>query len=92
MTKIRELPTNGGARVETGPLRFGHDWPGAFIRGGDAGYYAKTLQALLDGREHAFTRSVVRQLIAELTACRLGPDGKTLPLVHVEPTHDLELI
>ena len=33
--RITKLPATKN-RVETGPLRFGNDWPGIFIRGDDA--------------------------------------------------------
>ena len=36
-------------RVETGPMKFGDDWTGVFIRGDNAGGYALALSALLDG-------------------------------------------
>ena len=35
MTEIRALPAVE-KRVETGPVQFGDDWPGVFIRGDDA--------------------------------------------------------
>lgn len=41
MREIRLLtkPKKGG-RVETGPVQFGDDWPGVFIRGDEALYWA----------------------------------------------------
>lgn len=35
-------------RVETGILQFGGDWPGVFIRGDQAYFYALHLKGLLD--------------------------------------------
>lgn len=35
-------------RPETGPMRFGDDWAGVFMRGDDAGYYAMALELLRD--------------------------------------------
>ncbi len=35
-------------RVETGPLQFGKDWPGFFIRGDNALYYGHQLEILCD--------------------------------------------
>ena len=32
---IRLCPEPDGGRVETGPVQFGKDWPGLFIRGDD---------------------------------------------------------
>lgn len=34
-------------RIETGAIRFGDDWPGVFIRGDDAAYYALTIDTLM---------------------------------------------
>ena len=36
-------------RVETGPTRFGEDWPGLFIRGDEALGYAMQLDQIIDG-------------------------------------------
>jgi len=33
-------------RAETGPMRFGDDWPGVFIRGDNAFFYMKVCEAL----------------------------------------------
>lgn len=38
-------------RVETGPLQFGTDWPGVFIRGDEALYMAMILQNVIDAVE-----------------------------------------
>jgi hypothetical protein len=43
---IRQLPA-APERVETGPVQFGDDWPGVFIRGD----HAFSLCAHLDGPE-----------------------------------------
>ena len=44
---VRELPS-ADPRVESGAVQFGDDWPGVFIRGDNAGYYAMSLAAVLD--------------------------------------------
>jgi hypothetical protein len=33
-------------RAETGPMKFGDDWAGVFIRGDNAFFYLKVLEAL----------------------------------------------
>lgn len=45
MTKtIQKLPApEGVARVESGPVQFGEDWPGVFFRGDNAAMIASTL-------------------------------------------------
>lgn len=45
---IRKLP-GSFLRVETGPIQFGDDCPGVFIRGDNAGHYAKLLGSCLNG-------------------------------------------
>lgn len=35
-------------RVETGAVRFGDDWPGVFIRGDNAGWFAHQLRTALE--------------------------------------------
>ena len=38
---------DGCTRVETGAVQFGDDWPGVFIRGDSAAYYAMIIDTLL---------------------------------------------
>lgn len=44
---MRVLPEQA-ERVETGPLKFGNDWTGVFLRGDSAFGYAGVLEALLE--------------------------------------------
>ena len=46
MSDIRVLPEQAN-RVETGPVQFGSDWPGLFIRGDDAAYLWAVLSEVL---------------------------------------------
>lgn len=69
---IRLLPEQS-ERVETGPLQFGSDWPGVFIRGDNAGAMALSLKFLLDGCREPI-------LIAELRGLQhLLESAKTTP-------------
>lgn len=36
------------SRPETGPMQFGDDWPGVFIRGDNAFHFAMELRAAMD--------------------------------------------
>jgi hypothetical protein len=45
---IREMPA-ADKRVESGPVQFGNDWPGTFIRGDDAAHYAMSLDRIING-------------------------------------------
>lgn len=49
MPETRQLPglPNRNDRVETGPVQFGEDWPGLFIRGDNCIYYSMCLQTVL---------------------------------------------
>ena len=38
-------------RVETGPMRFGDDWPGLFIRGDESLHFGLLLKELLERLE-----------------------------------------
>lgn len=42
------LPEGFEGRVETGPVQFGEDWPGTFIRGDNAAWYAMSIKMILD--------------------------------------------
>ena len=61
-------------RVETGPVQFGDDWPGTFIRGDNAGHYAMYLQLFLDGKistNDAIGTMVLRALLSDLQSSRV---------------------
>jgi hypothetical protein len=47
MKKLRKIPLNG-VRPETGPMQFGGDWPGVFIRGDNALGYALALRRAIE--------------------------------------------
>lgn len=65
---VQVLPSQDH-RVETGPLQFGDDWPGVFIRGDNAFGYRMALQAVLSGRADPITRRMASGLLAVLESC-----------------------
>jgi hypothetical protein len=67
-TDIRRL-TGVDPRVETGPIQFGDDWPGTFIRGDNAFHYAFHLKLLLDNM--AGGEAVLRGLLSDLQGSRI---------------------
>lgn len=81
---IRRLPPQT-PRVENGALQFGDDWPGVFVRGDSAGYYAMTLHALLEpthengGGTEAMARLQLRGLYQLLRGAIVGPARDCLP-------------
>jgi hypothetical protein len=46
LAHVRRFPAEE-KRVETGPVMFGDDWPGIFIRGDDAAMYVASLREIL---------------------------------------------
>jgi len=52
VTNIQKITVeNLEERIETGPLQINDDWPGTFIRGDNAAYYALMLGELLSTRK-----------------------------------------
>ncbi len=58
-------------RVETGPVQFGKDWPGVFIRGDNAFMFASALRDKLEGKSCILNDSVLRGLLSDLQSCIL---------------------
>jgi hypothetical protein len=64
-------------RVETGPVQFGDDWPGVFIRGDNALFYGLTLSAAIARLEKVedmdwMQLSVLRGLRTLLSSCHVS--------------------
>jgi hypothetical protein len=56
VTKLQKITVeNLEGRIETGPLQINDDWPGTFIRGDNAAYYAMMLGQLLAVHEEQNT-------------------------------------
>lgn len=73
--EIQRVPAIPG-RPETGPMQFGDDWPGVFIRGDNAAYYARTLARVLAGEAGPLEHAIARGLVELLSGCILtGCDG-----------------
>lgn len=75
-----EQPANDQVRAETGPMSFGDDWPGVFVRGDNAFAYAMSLDSLIkaidDGEEaQAIDVAVVKGLVVLLT-CSMVKGGQ----------------
>jgi len=71
---IRQIPAPDGGRVETGPVQFGDDWPGTFIRGDSSAYYALLLNQLIEtGEVDLISKIQLRGLVDELNSSTTGP-------------------
>lgn len=69
---IRKME-GGAARVETGPVQFGDDWPGVFIRGDNAGCYAHALMEALSGMEDGLVKCQLTGLANILSGAIVAP-------------------
>lgn len=62
-------------RAETGPMQFGDDWPGVFIRGDNAGYFAMSLRLALSRAEVRAALTCAEEMALEgLMATLAGSD------------------
>jgi len=65
-------------RIESGPVTFGSDWPGLFLRGDDALHYAHQLQYFLDmvdeNEVDAISLHYVRALLRDLLSVHVEDD------------------
>jgi hypothetical protein len=66
MEEIQSLPPQE-KRVETGVVQFGDDWPGVFIRGDNALYYAFMLSH--EKRDDWLSTAALKSLLDLLSSC-----------------------
>lgn len=69
-------PLEGGERIETGPMQFGGDWPGIFMRGDYACMMGMMLQGVIgsinDGEEVGAIRLKALEGLAQtLQSCNI---------------------
>ena len=78
MTDLLRVPQpDPQHRVETGPVQFGDDWPGVFIRGDNALAFAMTCQIAAEemSADHWPTRQQLIGLADILRSCSVGNTG-----------------
>lgn len=77
--QLIQLSKDFEGRVETGPVQFGEDWPGTFIRGDSAAWYTMVLQAILDRHgdkmDSIMERIPLESLIKDLDSSNLRNRG-----------------
>jgi hypothetical protein len=76
---IVQLPPFPGGRIESGPLKFGDDWPGIFLRGDSALFFAKALRRTI-GRMSSTDvdwadKAMLIGLADTLESCSVGDTG-----------------
>lgn len=70
MTEARKLPA-ADVRVETGPVQFGDDWPGVFIRGDDAFGFLAALKGVMEDPGNEVSAAMVMGLMVLLASSDL---------------------
>lgn len=78
------------ARMESGVVQFGDDWPGVFLRGDDAFLYAQQVRhaielLLLAEPAEPILCGMLRNLMAELLAADVS---KNLPVTKLRPAEE----
>jgi len=92
MTDIRVLPAQA-ERVETGPVQFGDDWPGVFIRGDNAGYYALVLKEVLQkGGVNWIQHPIIESLQDLLASAVVEPVRKFVTLTDGIALEDIQRV
>lgn len=82
MAEIQKLPRypllsgHTQERPETGPMQFGEDWPGVFIRGDNALVYAAHLRNIIEFLDEVeegdiFMISCLKGLVETLESCKV---------------------
>lgn len=69
--KIRNLGKQS-TRVETGPVQFGDDWPGYFIRGDNAFVLYMTINSILGFKEDSLLQMQLRAFANDLLSCNVN--------------------
>lgn len=69
--QIKKIEYNEKERVETGPIQFGNDWPGIFIRGDNCGYYVQCLVELKKYPDSSMAQSALDDIISLLKKCQV---------------------
>lgn len=71
MTDVIELPQpESMTRMETGPVRFGDDWTGVFIRGDNALFFANAVEIVTRNYDLNFIeKAILERLARTLKSC-----------------------
>lgn len=73
-----ELPE----RPESGPMQFGDDWPGLFLRGDEALFAAQALRFAIDGDNSLFVKIQLEGLLETFEAVRVPCQPTQLKTFH----------
>lgn len=70
-TLMHAFPYTGSQRVDDGPVVFGDDWPGTYIRGDASAFFAMSLRQILRQPTDPIARTVVEGLANTLSLCEV---------------------
>lgn len=73
--EIRKIDFEIEPRLESGPVQFGNDWPGVFLRGDHCAYYALCLEQLddqLDSAEDVVAALAIKNLLEMFQSSNLN--------------------
>lgn len=87
----RHLPEVPG-RLESGPVQFGDDWPGVFLRGDNAAYYVMVLASSIESVPDPMARMALTGLQRLLGAALLNADGNLNAAFGPTPTANLTVV
>ena len=68
---VRKIDVELSERIETGPVQFGDDWPGVFIRGDNALYLCMMLKSHLAGSKDFASELAMKNLANLLESCNI---------------------
>ena len=88
-TRVRTFPPVT-ERVESGPIRFGEDWPGLFIRGDNAFALRMLIDDTLKVVPDTFLKRSLESLANFLDECNLNPQSRRNPVIKIEVTPNTE--
>jgi hypothetical protein len=71
VVETRKLPAQDD-RVETGPVQFGEDWPGFFIRGDNVFAIRLAIANILVSPNDILARMQLRGFMEELDSCNVN--------------------
>jgi hypothetical protein len=90
MSDLLKLPAPIGIpRVETGPVQFGNDWPGLFIRGDDAAAYVRVLDKSIralhrNGLMSGLELAQLHDLLSDLGSSRVSSSAPAVVRMSLE--------
>lgn len=86
------MTDNNNKRAETGPMQFGDDWPGVFVRGDNAMYYATILRQIVDNPEMAkepLEKAMLKNLADLFAESKVIPGNESNNCQYLKEFHEV---